>query len=28
MSGKEIKTALENLPNEIKKILWSFIKSF
>ena len=27
-SGKESNTEIENLPNEIKKILWSFIKSF
>jgi hypothetical protein len=27
-SGKESNIEIENLPNEIKKILWSFIKSF
>jgi hypothetical protein len=27
-SGKEINVDIENLPNEIKKILWIFIKSF
>jgi hypothetical protein len=27
-SGKESNIEIENLANEIKKILWSFIKSF
>ena len=27
-TGEESKIEIENLPNEIKKILWSFIESF